>query len=44
MVSLRRASGKTVVVDDHTTLAGGDTLVVSGTPAALALAEAKLIG
>ena len=44
VVSLRRASGKTVVVDDHTTLAGGDTLVVSGTPAALALAEAKLIG
>jgi CPA2 family monovalent cation:H+ antiporter-2 len=44
VVSLRRASGKTVLVDDATTLAGGDTLVVSGTPTALALAEAKLIG
>jgi CPA2 family monovalent cation:H+ antiporter-2 len=44
VVSLRRASGQTVIVDDHTRLAGGDTLVVSGTPTALALAEAKLIG
>jgi monovalent cation:H+ antiporter-2, CPA2 family len=44
VVSLRRASGKTVIVDDHTTLAGGDTLVISGVPAALALAEAKLLG
>ncbi|RTL34826.1 MAG: potassium transporter [Burkholderiales bacterium] len=43
VVSLRRASGKTVIVDDHTALAGGDTLVVSGTPAALALAEEKLL-
>lgn len=44
VVSLRRANGKTVIVDDQTALAGGDTLVISGMPTALALAEAKLIG
>ena len=44
VVSLRRASGKTVAVDADAALAGGDTLVISGTPAALALAEARLLG
>jgi CPA2 family monovalent cation:H+ antiporter-2 len=42
VVSLRRANGKGATVDGAT-LASGDTLVVSGTPAALALAEAKLL-
>ncbi|KQW45346.1 MULTISPECIES: cation:proton antiporter [unclassified Roseateles] len=43
VVSLRRASGKAVPVDTGATLAGGDTLVISGMPAALALAEARLL-
>lgn len=42
VVSLRRASGKGLLVDGAT-LAGGDTLVISGSPQALALAEEKLI-
>ncbi len=42
VVSLRRADGKGLAVDGAV-LAGGDTLVVSGTPAALALAEARLL-
>lgn len=42
VVSLRRASGKVTRVDGAT-LAGGDTLVLSGTPQALALAEEKLL-
>lgn len=42
VVSLRRANGKGERVDGAT-LAGGDTLVLSGVPAALALAEAKLL-
>jgi len=42
VVSLRRANGKGLLVDGAT-LSGGDTLVISGTPAALALAEAKLL-
>jgi CPA2 family monovalent cation:H+ antiporter-2 len=42
VVSLRRASGKGVAIDGAV-LAGGDTLVIGGTPAALALAEAKLL-
>jgi CPA2 family monovalent cation:H+ antiporter-2 len=41
-VSLRRANGKGVLVDGAA-LAGGDTLVISGMPAALALAEARLL-
>ena len=44
VLSLRRASGKAVLVDERTALAGGDTLVISGMPAALALAEARLLG
>jgi CPA2 family monovalent cation:H+ antiporter-2 len=43
VVSLRRASGKTVAVQDELVLAGGDTLVLSGKPDALALAEDKLV-
>jgi CPA2 family monovalent cation:H+ antiporter-2 len=42
VVSLRRANGKGLPVDGAT-LAGGDTLVLSGTPTALALAEEKLL-
>jgi len=42
VVSLRRADGKGLLVDGAT-LAGGDTLVISGTPTALALAEQKLL-
>ena len=43
VLSLRRANGRAVTVDERTALAGGDTLVISGMPAALALAEAKLL-
>ena len=43
VLSLRRANGGAVTVDERTALAGGDTLVISGMPAALALAEAKLL-
>ena len=42
VVSLRRADGKGLRVDGAQ-LAGGDTLVISGTPAALARAEEKLL-
>jgi CPA2 family monovalent cation:H+ antiporter-2 len=42
VVSLRRADGKGLLVDGAM-LAGGDTLVISGVPAALALAEEKLV-
>lgn len=42
VVSLRRANGKGLLVDGAT-LAGGDTLVISGTPAAIARAEEKLL-
>ncbi|MBX3608831.1 MAG: cation:proton antiporter [Hydrogenophaga sp.] len=44
VVSLRRAAGRHVTVDDDTVLAGGDTLVISGQAPALALAEDKLLG
>lgn len=43
VVSLRRASGKTAEPDEVTPLAAGDTLVLSGQPEALALAEEKLL-
>jgi CPA2 family monovalent cation:H+ antiporter-2 len=44
VVSIRRAGGGVVdPVPDHR-LAGGDTLVLSGLPEPLALAEAKLLG
>ncbi|MDW5441233.1 monovalent cation:proton antiporter-2 (CPA2) family protein [Polaromonas sp. SM01] len=43
VVSLRRSNGKVQVLDENTLLAGGDTLVLSGKPAALAIAEEKLL-
>ncbi len=43
VVSLRRASGKGVEVQDELVLEAGDTLVLSGKPEALALAEDKLV-
>ena len=42
-VSLRRASGAVVEPDDAMRLATGDTLVLSGLPGPLALAEEKLL-
>jgi CPA2 family monovalent cation:H+ antiporter-2 len=44
VVSVRRASGAVTKPDDAMVLAGGDTLVLSGLPDRLALAEAKLLG
>ncbi|MHB1249268.1 MAG: monovalent cation:proton antiporter-2 (CPA2) family protein [Polaromonas sp.] len=44
VVSLRRGSGKTLEAHDETRLRGDDTLVLSGTPEALAMAEQKLLG
>jgi len=43
VVSIRRANGAVVQADDRLLLSGGDTLVLSGVPAALALAEEKLL-
>jgi CPA2 family monovalent cation:H+ antiporter-2 len=43
VLSLRRADGQSVALDEHARLEGGDTLVLSGRPAALALAEEKLL-
>ena len=43
VLSLRRALGQTVVLAEDNTLGGGDTLVLSGRPAGLALAEEKLL-
>ncbi|MFG6414610.1 cation:proton antiporter [Roseateles sp. DC23W] len=43
LVSLRRANGAVVVPDDATCVASGDTLVLSGTPEALVLAEERLL-
>ena len=43
VVSLRRSDGKALEPVDDTLLAGGDTLVLSGKPEALALAESKLL-
>ena len=40
---LRRADGQIVAADDELVLEGGDTLVLSGRPPALALAEEKLL-
>jgi CPA2 family monovalent cation:H+ antiporter-2 len=44
VVSIRRASGAVIKPDDQTPLAAGDTLVLSGLPEPLALAEGKLLG
>ena len=43
IVSLRRSNGKPQEPQDDTLLEGGDTLVLSGKPAALAMAEEKLL-
>ncbi|WP_444718939.1 cation:proton antiporter domain-containing protein [Paucibacter soli] len=43
VVSVKRAGGAVVQADDQLLLQGGDTLVLSGTPGALALAEEKLL-
>ena len=43
VVSLRRASGAVLQPDDALTLASGDTLVLSGLPEPLALAEERLL-
>ena len=44
VVSVRRASGAVIQPDDKMLLAAGDTLVLSGLPEPLALAEGKLLG
>jgi monovalent cation:H+ antiporter-2, CPA2 family len=44
VVSVRRASGAVTKPDDSLPLAAGDTLVLSGLPEPLALAESKLLG
>ena len=43
LVNLRRANGKNETVQDNTELRANDTLVISGTPPALALAEQMLL-
>ena len=43
VVSLRRASGAVLQPDDALTLAAGDTLVLSGLPEPLAIAEERLL-
>ena len=43
VVSVRRANGAVVAADDKLVLDAGDTLVLSGVPEALALAEEKLL-
>jgi CPA2 family monovalent cation:H+ antiporter-2 len=43
VASVRRASGQVLAADDTMQLAAGDTLVLSGLPEALALAETKLL-
>jgi CPA2 family monovalent cation:H+ antiporter-2 len=43
VVSVRKADGRVLAPDDALALDGGDTLVLSGLPEPLALAEAKLL-
>ena len=43
LVNLRRANGKTESVQEQTELQANDTLVLSGTPRTLAIAEHKLL-
>ncbi|MCZ2105339.1 MAG: monovalent cation:proton antiporter-2 (CPA2) family protein [Comamonadaceae bacterium] len=43
LVAVRRANGHTSAPGDHRALAAGDTLVLSGMPAALGLAEESLL-
>jgi CPA2 family monovalent cation:H+ antiporter-2 len=42
VVSLLRSHGENIKLTEQTLVQGGDTLVLSGTPQALALAEQKL--
>jgi monovalent cation:H+ antiporter-2, CPA2 family len=44
VVSVRRAAGAVTAADDALVLGAGDTLVLSGMPEALALAEGRLLG
>jgi CPA2 family monovalent cation:H+ antiporter-2 len=44
VVSVRRSGGGVVQPGPEHTLAGGDTLVLSGLPEPLAVAEGKLLG
>ena len=44
VVSVRRAGGGVMKPSDEMTLQGNDTLVLSGLPEPLALAEGKLLG
>ena len=44
VVSVRHAAGAVTAPDDSLVLAAGDTLVLSGLPEPLALAESKLLG
>ncbi|HYD76154.1 monovalent cation:proton antiporter-2 (CPA2) family protein [Ramlibacter sp.] len=44
VVSVRHADGKAAALEGDPPLEGGDTVVLSGKPAALALAEEKLLG
>ena len=44
VVSVRRASGAVTKPDEKLVLGAGDTLVLSGLPEPLALAEGKLLG
>ncbi len=44
VVSLRHATGAVTAPDEQRVLAAGDTLVLSGLPEPLALAESKLLG
>jgi CPA2 family monovalent cation:H+ antiporter-2 len=44
VVSVRLAAGQVRSADDELALGAGDTLVLSGLPEPLALAEAKLLG
>ena len=43
VVSVRQAGGAVIEPSDELLLAPGDTLVLSGPPEALSLAEAKLL-
>jgi CPA2 family monovalent cation:H+ antiporter-2 len=44
VLSVRRASGAVTKPDEALVLGAGDTLVLSGLPEPLALAEGKLLG
>ena len=44
VASVRQAGGRVIEPDDALVLRAGDTLVLSGLPEALAVAEKKLLG